>query len=354
MPKEWNALKNKKNSDQQVTDDNDIVESYRNQVFFWLAISIVIILVPFSVTHLLSGLYVTATTTLTVVVLLAVNAWVMRKGLPPLIPPAIVFIPVVATFVVSIPELGVNVVFWAYPSLLLFFFTLRRLYANVLGAALILLLTLMTYYYVGHAASLRVVVTLIITMLFANIFIGIVIKLQKHLQKLATVDPLTGAYNRRYMDVQLKNAIETKKRYDGQYYLLMLDVDYFKKINDQHGHSVGDRILQAIVELIKHNIRCIDSVYRIGGEEFVVLMQGGDAGNGVRVAEKLRACIENVSYLPNDNVTVSIGVADMNAEDTVDELLRRGDVALYKAKELGRNTVVNYSTLIENSDAEKS
>ena len=173
-------------------------------------------------------------------------------------------------------------------------------------------------------------------------------KLRHNMQlslEMAITDQLTGLHNRRYMsrhlDTLMKNASEAKP-----ISFLIMDIDYFKAVNDTYGHDVGDEVLRDFASRIAANVRGIDLACRYGGEEFVVVMPDTDAGYAYTVAERLRQSIEltafPISRAPNKiNVTASIGIASSNGNgDDSDKLLHRADQALYRAKREGRNRVI--------------
>lgn len=147
-------------------------------------------------------------------------------------------------------------------------------------------------------------------------------------------DALTGLQNRRALDEALTTWFAMKARHRREFSLAIFDIDYFKSMNDQHGHLYGDRVLQTVAQTIAASTRDSDFVARFGGEEFVVLMPETDLSGAFEVAERIRDRIE--SELP---VTISGGVAVARANDTPQTLLGRADAALYEAKVAGRNTV---------------
>jgi two-component system cell cycle response regulator len=173
-------------------------------------------------------------------------------------------------------------------------------------------------------------------------------KLRHNMQlslEMAITDQLTGLHNRRYMarhlDTLMKNASDAKP-----ISFLIMDIDYFKAVNDTYGHDVGDEVLRDFASRIGANVRGIDLACRYGGEEFVVVMPDTDAGFAYTVAERLRQSIEltpfPISRAPHKiNVTASIGIASSNGNgDDSDKLLHRADQALYRAKREGRNRVI--------------
>jgi diguanylate cyclase (GGDEF)-like protein len=120
--------------------------------------------------------------------------------------------------------------------------------------------------------------------------------------------------------------------------MLLLDLDHFKKVNDLHGHAVGDQILKRVTEIINLRIRVTDSLYRIGGEEFVVVLESQDATRAAHLAEQLRTLIQANELVPDRPVTISLGVAELTEDETASSWIGRADEALYRAKRSGRNT----------------
>jgi two-component system, cell cycle response regulator len=163
--------------------------------------------------------------------------------------------------------------------------------------------------------------------------------------EMAATDALTGLYNRRFMERQLSAFTANAASRGKPLSVLVIDVDYFKSINDNHGHDVGDRVLQELASRIKEGLRHLDLACRTGGEEFVAILPETDKSVALRVGERLR---KSVSMRPFNAgakagplpITVSIGVAAFDGiNDSMEGLLKRGDEALYKAKREGRNRV---------------
>jgi diguanylate cyclase (GGDEF)-like protein len=170
-------------------------------------------------------------------------------------------------------------------------------------------------------------------------------RLTHKLHHLAIRDPLTGLYNRRYLEESLDREIQRAKRKDSSLGVLMLDIDYFKKFNDAHGHEPGDLLLKMLGAFLKTSIRVDDTPCRYGGEEFTLILPEITLENACLRAETIRqgAALLQVNYQGTllDPVTFSIGVAIFPQDGATGEaLLRRADKALYLAKELGRNRVM--------------
>ncbi|MGX5173848.1 diguanylate cyclase [Aliikangiella sp. IMCC44653] len=185
--------------------------------------------------------------------------------------------------------------------------------------------------------------TLVIMLLtIAIIFLVVIIFLRRkrdEFKGLAMHDQLTGLYNRYYLQESTSLLIYQAIRHDFKLSLLVLDLDHFKKINDTHGHLTGDIILKEIAKCINEGIRGEDIVARIGGEEFVILFNRCDKQIAAQKAEQLRQKVARLK--PRDlNVTVSIGITELKPQDSLLDLLSRADLALYSAKNQGRNCVV--------------
>ncbi len=164
--------------------------------------------------------------------------------------------------------------------------------------------------------------------------------------ELAIIDPLTGLFNRRYMETHLGNMIEHYVNRGKQLSVVAVDVDFFKAINDTHGHGGGDKVLQELAQRLRDNTRSVDFVCRTGGEEFIVVLPNTEAEVANSIAERLRRSIASKSFSIGSKqllpVTISLGMSILaGPDDTLEKLLHRADTALYQAKREGRNRVVH-------------
>ena len=163
----------------------------------------------------------------------------------------------------------------------------------------------------------------------------------RRLEAMIFEDPLTQLYNRRFMLNQLAVLVSGARRHDRPLSVVMLDIDHFKALNDQHGHEVGDRALVAVAQTMRERLRAEDYLGRLGGEEFLALLPDVDEAAAALVADSLRATVaEHPLHLDGDPVaiTVSAGYAAWRGERP-DELLKRSDDAMYRAKAMGRDAV---------------
>jgi len=160
----------------------------------------------------------------------------------------------------------------------------------------------------------------------------------------ATVDPLTGLFNRRYFQTRLEEEMERSRRHKLDLALLIIDIDNFKHLNDQLGHLAGDYLLRQVSDVLRRSVRVFDVCTRYGGEEFAILMPGSGLQNGLLVAERIRQRVESASReagpLPaHMRVTVSLGLTVLAEDASPQELIARADRALYRAKAEGKNRV---------------
>jgi two-component system cell cycle response regulator len=164
------------------------------------------------------------------------------------------------------------------------------------------------------------------------------------LSTMALADPLTELSNRRAMEWELPRQIQNAEIYATALSLIILDVDYFKSVNDTFGHQIGDRVLQLLAARLLHNLRLQDTIFRYGGEEFVIVLSQTNLKEAEIVATRLRSLISDQSFNINGmalQITISLGIAVLNSEDDPkgEQLLRRADHNLLKAKSSGRNRV---------------
>ncbi len=155
-------------------------------------------------------------------------------------------------------------------------------------------------------------------------------------------DPLTGVGNRLALEQSLSREVELSRRHGQTLSVIMLDMDYFKKLNDTFGHQAGDAALRATALLLREQLRNVDMVFRFGGEEFFLILSNTGAEAAAVVGERIRAPIERLSFLVGEkqvSLSASLGCATFKSNESQDDLLRRADQALYEAKRCGRNNV---------------
>jgi diguanylate cyclase (GGDEF)-like protein len=323
-----------------VDSAEDPLAPYRGRILYGLASAAAVCLLPFSVNAFVQGNPWLGLGILCAFLVLAIDAIAIYMKKAPPIPLILLLVPIALGTAVSLKVQGFFGALWAYPTVLLFTFGLSRRMAQVGSILLLLILGSLVYYYIGVAYTIRFVVTLTLTIILCNIVLSIVLDLHRRLLEQAIVDPLTGAFNRRHMERLLSDAIERKHRSSAPASLLLIDIDRFKVINDQFGHARGDSVLKGIVALVGKRSRKVDSLFRVGGEEFILLLPDTQESAAVVVAEQLRASVADAPLVDGRKVTVSIGVSELGPGQSSDSWMKQADDALYAAKNAGRNRVV--------------
>jgi diguanylate cyclase (GGDEF)-like protein len=163
--------------------------------------------------------------------------------------------------------------------------------------------------------------------------------MEEALVTLSTTDPLTTAYNRRYLLHFLESEISRASRYNAVFSLIMFDIDHFKNVNDTCGHDAGDEVLKSIVLMMQRRIRKNDVLARWGGEEFIILLSGTGLENAKKFAEKLIVEVRELIFERSCGITASFGVTEHRLNETTDSMLKRVDELVYLAKSEGRDCI---------------
>ncbi|WP_372986909.1 GGDEF domain-containing protein [Marinobacter sp.] len=230
--------------------------------------------------------------------------------------------------------------FWLYPCLVTSFFLTPPRVAIAINTTAVLLMVTQVSAFSGIEQMGSFVSTALVVSACAFIFANRNEDQRRRLEHLATLDPLTGVKNRRAMDEELEIAQAHATRTGISCALILLDIDHFKKINDEYGHGVGDAVLVDLVKVLRKNTRKSDQLFRYGGEEFVLLLPGVD-GNGLKtVIGNLQHLLRKHVKHPGGAITASFGVAELDWGERIDSWLARADHALYQAKETGRDRAV--------------
>jgi len=186
----------------------------------------------------------------------------------------------------------------------------------------------------------------ILSILFAVsiLILGIILLVYKivhmNLEVNVITDPMTKLYNRNFFNKVLLKQELLSKRYNSYFSLILCDVDYFKKVNDDFGHPGGDKVLILLSQLLNDNARKVDYVFRLGGEEFAIIVPQSNLEQSTTMAEKYRILVSETDFNLGRALTVSIGVSQFSLDDTSESLFMRADMALYEAKSTGRNRVI--------------
>ena len=235
---------------------------------------------------------------------------------------------------------NISVLFWLYPMITSVFFLFGSRIALAISTFLIMITMSFAFAYLSHTQFFNLLFSVIFVCISGYVISTRAESYNKQFMKLADIDPLTSLKNRRSLQGQLLNEILMYRDNIHKSSLTLLDLDYFKKVNDVYGHTVGDEVLVQFATMLKNTVRETDRVYRYGGEEFIILANNTRLVNAASLAEYLREVTEKTIRAGDKPVTVSIGVAEVTKEDFDGSTwLNRADNALYKAKEANRNVV---------------
>lgn len=233
---------------------------------------------------------------------------------------------------------GVLAAFWLYPVITFFYLLLALRQAVVTNAIFMGAVAFVFFGDVDFQVFIRIIAAMVVMNLFVASFIAIIEKQQEQLKGAAITDALTGLLNRMTLSQSLDDSVQQNHRSQIPMTILAVDLDHFKKINDEHGHDGGDRVLRNFAELLKKRFRCTDKIFRNGGEEFLVLLFDTGCSGAVAIAENL---LKDLHSYPGLITTASIGVAEYTKGEQRNDWIKRADDRLYEAKRTGRNRVVS-------------
>lgn len=322
-----------------ITPEGDALAPYLDRIMLLMGSAMLVLLFPFTINHFVQGRWPTGLILLSVDTLIALNVNAVWRERPMPIRPVLLLVPQIAGVTMALVVQGVPGLLWIYPVIVYSYFITSRRIAIFCSLAMLIYFPVLVFHYIDPLLAPRVFASLLLTIVLINIALSVIADLHKILANQALTDPLTGAYNRRYMNEYLEALVSRAQRHPLVASLLMIDADHFKPINDELGHDQGDRVLQQIVQIIGKRLRQGDKLFRCGGEEFVLVLEDTNAAGAIVVAEDIRHNIEAAAILPSRPVTVSIGVSQFRSGQTADEWIKTGDLAMYQAKAGGRNRI---------------
>lgn len=232
-------------------------------------------------------------------------------------------------------------IYWVYSSAIILFYLLNYRWAlamNLIMLAGIAYLVPASDFFNQEFYSILVTLSLIIS--FSLIFALNEERSKHKLHEQSVTDALTGVGNRRAFVEKVTEVVTFHKRHHMDVSLLYVDIDRFKQVNDKKGHIAGDLAIKNLAQSIQTRLRQSDSVFRIGGDEFVVIAEGANLNDATQLAEEIRTKVETTELVPNASITISMGVAALHDVDTPDSWIARADCQLYEAKNKGRNQIM--------------
>ncbi len=267
------------------------------------------------------------------------NIWLLSRSRRAFLSPTLLLLLGILLILFAVALGQLYSLFWLYPLLAglpVMLRSRRAMLIGVISGALALPLVFANF---PLSTAVVISVSLGLTWLVSAWLVFAVTEQSRRLRDMAITDPLTGAYNRRYLEEQARHALGAWQRFRHPAAMLLIDIDHFKRVNDRYGHAAGDQAIKRLVEVISARIRSVDSLCRFGGEEFVVLLKETGSAAARKVAEELCQLAADARILREGSMTISIGVCEVADVQNLDHWFNLADAALYLAKRKGRNRV---------------
>jgi diguanylate cyclase (GGDEF)-like protein len=300
-----------------------------------------LIVIPFTINNFIQDRFVMGLATSSVAVACGVNIWYGLRGRYSLFVNTYLLTTAgIITIAYVLLKFGGTGSYWPLLLIPAYYFLLPERRAWIVNLLNVLIIIPIAWSVMEFPAAIRFSAVLVGVSLFAFTSMREINILHEKLVELAIKDKLTGLYNRSLLESSLQHAIARNNRSGVPMSLIILDVDNFKGINDGFGHDMGDRVLMSLGEILKKRIRGSDMVFRIGGEEFLLLIHNSDEIQGVNLAEDIREEVEEMEVLPNQPVTISVGISGLKEGMAPHTWMKACDEKLYRAKEEGRNLSV--------------
>ena len=333
--------------------DSERVDQHRQtrwrNSYRYILLLLAVILLPLNGHNLYLGEIVPAVAGLALLSILMINILLLSMNREAFLSPPLVLLLSISLVTLSL-YYGLDYsLYLLFPLMVALPVLLKTRWAVVLGVLSGLLVAPLVLTHYDLTTSCIIGLSLGLTWLVSAWLVYAMTEQSRRLKDMAVKDALTGAYNRRYLEIQLEQALDSWRRYQRPSSVLLIDIDFFKRINDRYGHAQGDTAIKSLVDVISSNIRSVDTLCRYGGEEFVILLSETGAESAQMVAEKLRSLVECCRVLPEGNMTISVGVCEVANADDLDHWLNLADGALYLAKHNGRNRVEMAESLTEPS-----
>lgn len=319
--------------------------STANFIVKYCGVVVMIALVPFLVNDLSNDRYTLALADTVAIFLIGIDAIWIACFKRVLVPRSILIacLSLIIWYVIS--QEGVIGIYWCYPFVASMYFIMPHRPALITNILFVAGLGPLAYNAVGESETYRVVITLSLTGLVTYLFSYIVDTQKNFLSEQTITDELTGVYNRRHLDSRSQSLIKESLRYDRKLSKILFDVDHFKKTNDENGHESGDRVLCVVSEKVRSRVRATDQIFRQGGDEFVVLLPDTGKSEALKIADDIRQLISDTDFAHAGPITISCGVSEYNAGESVAAWAERTDKTMYLAKHQGRNCVISEDSI---------
>jgi len=335
-------------------ENNHRTTDFVKKSFLRIAVFGFIVLVPEIISYSISGNYWLLTTCISIGLFLAFQIWsILTRDHYYANLTLFAFFPiwVFALVVTFIQQDIVSGLAWTFVCITLIYFILPQRKARIANSVTLLVILPFVWQMLEPTQAIQVIVSLIIISIFLAIILNVITNQQKELHLLAATDSLTGLFNRTILYQSLEQAAEQSKRKGLDMTLITFDIDHFKVINDSYGHDIGDDVLRKLGALLKDRVRQADKAFRVGGEEFMILLFATNQIEGQVLAEELCTLVADTRFIKDHQVTISLGVSTLLVDEDWTSWVKRADEYLYMAKSNGRNKVV-YQNIVNTLDLE--
>ena len=313
-----------------------------HKVLRFITIVSLLTFLPFSIKNVVLGEYVYAALLITFELSLLLEVYWFYTRQRPMISYLLPVTLLVACGIFAIPILGINGSYWAFPIAVCVVFVMPTRMSLIFNIIMIVGVAITGYYYFDHYALLRLVGALSITA-FSSLFVTTsFLNLQDRFKELSITDSMTGAYNRAQLDAFLGTALELHQKTGLSSTIALIDIDNFKQVNDRFGHDVGDQMIQSVVRVFKETARPNDFIFRLGGDEFLILYRKSGLKDSYIRLEKLRQKVSELRVHNNLSASISAGITSSNADINISQWMKHADLSLYSAKHNGRNRIVRH------------
>ncbi|CCN34347.1 putative GGDEF family protein [Vibrio nigripulchritudo MADA3029] len=311
-----------------------------HKVLRFITIVSLLVFVPFSIKNVVLGEYIYAGLLIAFQLSLLLEVYWFYTRRRPLITYLLPVVLLIACAVFAIPVLGIIGSYWAFPIAVCVVFVVPTRVSSICNGIMIVGIAVVGYYYLEHATLLRLVGALSITAICAQFMMSSLIKTQDKLKELSITDAMTGALNRSQLEAYLGTSLELHRKTGMSSSIALIDIDNFKQVNDSFGHDVGDQMIQSVVKVIKEHLRSSDFIFRLGGDEFLILFRKSGLKDSYILMEKLKQKISELHHHNELEASISVGMAPSCVDIKVNEWLKHADLSLYDAKKQGRNRIV--------------
>lgn len=316
-----------------------IIPIYREAAFRYISLASVIFLLPISLFNLFEQRWILGGFEILISLFMGFHCLrLFRDNKPLFTAQPMVYLSLVILVLSFVYGRDSNI-YWAPAIVSSFYFMLERPQAIRLNIIFLLAMVPITGFTMTGNHSIMFLISLMVCSTCALIFSSVVQQQEIRLKRQATIDPLTSAFNRRFLMEALDYSQAMLDRHNVPAAVILLDIDHFKKVNDQYGHDAGDEVLVNIVRIVQQRLRREEKLFRYGGEEFLILLTQTTIAEAQLMAEQLCQLVREAKLLDGKELTISCGVSALNTGENSMNLMKRCDKALYQAKNKGRDRV---------------